>query len=157
MAARKRGKDPEPKRSVDPALTAFADFMQSEKEKERQQKAEQRAERKREKEARRLVDAKDEAAAELKRIRSRGGATAQEREEAEAAYRRALAAVVTEETGRPPDWAPQDDAEAESEDAPTPESEARPDGDPDQQPDADAARPEPEASSEDESPVPASD
>lgn len=92
---------------VDPALAAFASFVRSEEKRERDAKKAAREARAKEQEANRLIENKDRAAAKLKSLRSRSGVSPQEREQAEADYRAALAAVVAAETGEAPSWAPE--------------------------------------------------
>lgn len=92
---------------VDPNLALFASYVREDREKERAAKQAARAERRKEEEAATLVAAKDAAAAEVKRLRSRTGVSPEERVAAEAAYRDALAAVVATETGEAPAWAPE--------------------------------------------------
>lgn len=91
---------------VDPAVAAFASFVRGEESKEREAKKAARAERQKADEAIRLVAAKDAAAAEVKRLRSRTGVSPEERAAVDEAYRVALAAVVASETGSAPAWAP---------------------------------------------------
>ena len=93
-------------KTIDPAVAAFASFVRGEESKEREAKKAARAERQKADEANRLVETKDAAAAEVKRLRSRTGVSAEERAAADAAYRDALAAVVAAETGTAPTWAP---------------------------------------------------
>jgi hypothetical protein len=126
-------------RTVDPNLAAFAAFVRGEERKERDAKKAAKDARAKEQEAGRLVAAKDEAAANLKRIRSRSGVSAEERDAAETAYRTALAAVVAAETGTAPEWAPP---------APEPEADAAPASSTDDG--EDAADPAEGASSDDE-------
>lgn len=92
--------------TIDPNVALFASYVEDDRRRARDAKREAREQRRRADDAKRLVDAKDAAAAELKRLRSRGGASAEDRAAAEAAYRDALAAVVEAETGTPPAWAP---------------------------------------------------
>lgn len=111
--------------SIDPNVALFASYVEDDRRRARDAKREAREQRRMAEDAKRLVDAKDAAAAELKRIRSRGGASAEDRAAAEAAYRDALAAVVEAETGAAPAWAPPppepdavDPAESHESDAP---------------------------------------
>lgn len=113
-------------------LELFAQFVRSEEKKERDAKKAARDERRQADEHNKLVKAKEDAAALVKRLRSSERATAEEKAEADAAYKAALAAVVAAETGESPTWAPpvpesDDGADvAESEPDSTPEAEAEP-------------------------------
>lgn len=120
---------------ADPAdLELFASFVRSEEQKERDAKKAARDERRKAEEQSQLVKAKEDAAALVKRLRGSDRATAEQKAEADAAYKTALAAVVAAETGETPTWAPAVEiADAEPEAAT--ESEA-PSEDP---PEADAA------------------
>lgn len=91
---------------VDPAIAAFASFIKAEEKQEKEARRAAKQARAAEEEANRLVAAKDEAAAELKRLRGRSGVPPEVRAAAEEAYRSALAAVVAAETGSTPEWAP---------------------------------------------------
>ncbi|MBX3286375.1 MAG: hypothetical protein KF703_13585 [Actinobacteria bacterium] len=93
-------------KEIDPDVARFAAYV---REQEQREKASKRAEREARQQAdatKALVAAKDAAAAEVKRLRSRQGVSAEERAAADAAYREALAAVVAAETGTAPAWAP---------------------------------------------------
>ena len=96
-------------------LELFASFVRDEERKEREAKKAARDERRQADEHGRLVKAKEDAAALVKRLRSSARATAEQKVEADAAYKAALAAVVAAETGTAPAWAPP---------APEPEPEA---------------------------------
>ena len=102
---------------LDPNVVLFAAWVKAEEGKERDAKKAARKAREAEKAERAVVDTKDAAAAEVKRLRNDPKATPEARAEADAAYRSALAAVVVAETGEAPDWAPP---------APEPEAEAPP-------------------------------
>lgn len=93
-------------RTVDPNVALFASRMKQEKARDRAAKRAAQAERKAAEEHQRLIDAKESAAADLKRLRREGGAGAVKVAEADAAYRSALAALITHETGEAPAWAP---------------------------------------------------
>ncbi|MEO6628806.1 MAG: hypothetical protein ABIP03_09585 [Aquihabitans sp.] len=106
---------------VDPNVLLFASWVRSEEQKEKDARRNQRVDREAANAAKALVEAKDAAAAVVKRLRSSTSATADERSAADATYREALAAVVAEETGAAPDWAPppaEDAAESHDEVAP---------------------------------------
>lgn len=95
-------------------LELFAQFVRDEERKERDAKKAAREERRQADEHAKLVKAKEDAAALVKRLRGSDRATAQEKADADAAYKAALAAVVAAETGEAPTWAPpaaEDDAE----------------------------------------------
>lgn len=115
----KRGGRPAvPPEEVEANLALFASYVKDDRAKAKAaRKAEQQA-RKEADAARKVVDDKDAAAARLKAIRSRSGVSAEERSEAEEAYRRALAAVVAAETGEAPAWAPETEPEPETADNP---------------------------------------
>lgn len=100
-----RGKKPVPEAS-EADLELFASFVKAEERKEREAKAAAKAERRQADEHARLVTAKEDAAALVKRLRSSDRATAEEKAAADAAYKAALAAVVAAETGEAPTWAP---------------------------------------------------
>lgn len=92
---------------ADPAdLELFASFVRSEEQKERDAKKAARDERRKADEQNKLVKAKEDAAALVKRLRGSEHATAEQKAEADAAYKAALAAVVAAETGEAPAWAP---------------------------------------------------
>ena len=108
-AADPRGTTAEPRRDappIDPAVALFAQRHQQgierEKEKQRQRAAEQRKAGEHD----RLVAAKDQAVAEMKRINRSPGASQEDRDAADAAYRAATADLIAQETGERPDWAP---------------------------------------------------
>lgn len=110
-------------------LELFASFVRDDERREREAKAAAKAERRAANERRALGQAKDDAAAALKRLRGRDGVDPAERAAAEEAYRQALAAVVAAETGEAPTWAPA------AEEAPAPEPEAEPEPVPEAEPD----------------------
>lgn len=106
---------------ADPAdLELFASFVRSEEQKERDAKKAARDERRQADEHARLVKAKEDAAALVKRLRGSDRATAEQKAEADAAYKAALAAVVATETGEAPAWAPTPEAETPAEEPPAP-------------------------------------
>lgn len=106
-------------------LELFAEFVRAEEQKERDAKKAARDERRKADEQSQLVKAKEEAAALVKRLRGSDRATAEQKAEADAAYKAALAAVVAAETGETPTWAPAPEAEPEAEaEAGEPEPEA---------------------------------
>jgi hypothetical protein len=96
-------------RSVPPAsaedLELFASFVRTEEQRERDVKAAEKAARRQAGELDRLVKAKEEAAAQVKRLRGSDRATADQKAAADQAYKAALAAVVAAETGAAPAWA----------------------------------------------------
>jgi colicin import membrane protein len=87
-------------------LELFASFVRSEEQKERDAKKAARDQRRQADERNQLVKAKEDAAALVKRLRGSDRATAEQKAEADAAYKAALAAVVAAETGEAPAWAP---------------------------------------------------
>jgi len=91
---------------VDPNVALFAQWATSEREREKAAQREAQNARRQAKAAEELTSNKQKAAAELKRLRASPNATAEQKAEAEAAYRAALAAVVEAETGAPPSWSP---------------------------------------------------
>lgn len=93
-------------KGVDPNLALFASWVRDEEKRERDERRSAKAVKDEERKAQELVRAKDDAAADLKRLRNSSRATAEEKAAAEAKYREALAAVVTAETGEAPEWAP---------------------------------------------------
>ena len=93
-------------KAVDPNVALFASWVKEEEAREKAEKAAARAERRAAAEHQRLIDAKEAAATELKRLRQRGGAGAERVAAADLAYREALAALITHETGEAPAWAP---------------------------------------------------
>jgi colicin import membrane protein len=97
--------------SVDPNLALFASWMKEEQEREREEKRRAKAERAKAERERALRKAKDDAAAEVKRLRSSPTATAEEKAAADAAYRAALEALVAAESGEEP---PAEEAETEA-------------------------------------------
>src|SRR6478609_8241073 len=99
---------PEP---VDPNVALFAARVREEQAREKAEKRAAREARRAVEEHQRLVDVKEAAAAELKRLRRQGGAGAERVARADAAYRAALAALITNETGEAPPWAPPIDDE----------------------------------------------
>ncbi|MCB0971510.1 MAG: hypothetical protein KDA97_08345 [Acidimicrobiales bacterium] len=116
-------------------LALFASFVRSEERKAKDEKRRARDERRQAGEHQRLVQAKDAAAAEVKRLRSSDRATAEQRAAADDAYRVALAAVVAHETGAAPEWAPPPAADSpDSPDAPSAGEEPAPPGDADDAP-----------------------
>jgi hypothetical protein len=119
-------------------LELFASFVRDEEKKERDAKKAARDERRQADELTKLVKAKEDAAALVKRLRGSDRATAEQKTEADAAYKAALAAVVAAETGEAPTWAPPVEAEPE----PEVEVEAASDGEP-------AAEGAPEAAADD--------
>lgn len=121
-----RGKRPVPEASADD-LALFASFVRSEERKERDAKHAAKEERRKVGEHQRLIQAKDDAAALVKRLRGSERATAEEKAAADLAYKEALAALVAHETGTAPEWAPP---------APEPEPEAAAEPDADAEPDA---------------------
>ncbi|WP_421119929.1 hypothetical protein ACE2AJ_00790 [Aquihabitans daechungensis] len=146
--ARRGPKVPE----ADPAdLEAFASFVRSEEQKERDAKKAARDERRKADQQSQLVKAKEDAAALVKRLRGSDRATAEQKAEADAAYKAALAAVVAAETGEAPAWAP---PEPEPETEPEPEVEAEPQAEVETEPpaEADQEAAEPEAASDDAAP-----
>lgn len=94
---------------VDPNLALFANWVREEEKRERDARRSAKAVKDEERKAQDLARAKDEAAAQLKRVRQSPSAGAEEKAAAEAGYRQALAAVVAAETGSAPDWAPPPD------------------------------------------------
>lgn len=116
--------------SIDPNVALFASYVEDDRRRARDAKREAREQRRAADESKRLVETKDAAAAELKRIRSRGGASAEDRAAAEAAYRDALAAVVEAETGSAPAWAPPPAASVEPAEAEGSDPAEVPGGDP---------------------------
>lgn len=100
------GRNGDEGRAVDPNLALFASYVHDDRERAQAAKRQAREQRRQAEEADALVRAKDDAAAEVKRLRSRSGATPEERAAADATYREALAAVVAAETGEAPAWAP---------------------------------------------------
>lgn len=111
MAKHGKGPKPDPD-AVAADLELFASFVRSEERKEREAKAAARAERREADEHARLVKAKDDAAAEVKRLRASERATAEQKAAADDAYKAALAALVAAETGEAPAWAPAQDEPA---------------------------------------------
>ncbi|HEX2576477.1 MAG TPA: hypothetical protein VHK88_09030 [Aquihabitans sp.] len=91
---------------VDPNLALFASYVRGEEQRERDAKRAAREARQQAETLAELQAAKDAAAAEVKRLRSREGVSPEQRAAADAAYREALAAVVAAETGEAPAWAP---------------------------------------------------
>jgi hypothetical protein len=87
-------------------LEIFAQFVRDEEEKERSAKKAAREERRQADEHAKLVRAKEDAASRVKRLRASDRASAEEKAEADAAYKAALAALVAAETGEAPTWAP---------------------------------------------------
>ncbi len=96
-------------------LAAFSNFIRSQEQAERDAKKAARDERRKADDRNRLVKAKEDAAAEVKRLRTREGASAEQKAAADEAYKAALAAVVAAETGEAPAWAPAPAPEAEVE------------------------------------------
>jgi len=96
--------------AVDPNVALFAARVREEQERKKAEKRAAREARRAIEEHQRLVDAKEAAAAELKRLRRQGGAGAERVARADAVYRAALAALITNETGEAPPWAPPTDA-----------------------------------------------
>jgi hypothetical protein len=92
--------------AVDPNVALFAARVREEQAREKAEKRAAREARRAVEEHQRLVDAKEAAAAELKRLRRQGGAGAERVARADAVYRAALAALITNETGEAPPWAP---------------------------------------------------
>jgi len=92
--------------AVDPNVALFAARVREEEAREKAEKRAAREARRAVEEHQRLVDAKEAAADELKRLRRRGGAGAERVAQADAVYRAALAALITNETGEAPSWAP---------------------------------------------------
>lgn len=104
-----RGTTAEPARKapeIDPAVALFAQRHREGIERDKQRQRDRAAEQRKAGEHTRLVEAKDQAVANLKRINRATGATQDDRDAAEAAYRSATADVITHETGDRPDWAP---------------------------------------------------
>ena len=93
-------------KEVDPNLALFASWVRDEEKRERDERRNAKAVKDEERKAQDLVRAKDDAAADLKRLRNSSSATGEQKAAAEARYREALAAVVTVETGEAPEWAP---------------------------------------------------
>lgn len=108
--------------SVDPNLALFASYVADDRKKAQAAKRAAKEERRQAQEAQNLVETKDRAAAEVKRLRGRESATTEERAAADIAYREALAAVVAAETGETPTWAPEPASEPEPEPEPASES-----------------------------------
>ncbi|MGB3056291.1 MAG: hypothetical protein WBB52_15695 [Acidimicrobiales bacterium] len=123
--------------SPDPNLALFADWVRSEERRESAARRKARDAKRLEESARALTMAKDDAAAEVKRLRSSPTATAEERAAADAAYRSALAAVVASETGTTPGWAPSH-ADADADQTESDDSRSDADLPADQAPPADA-------------------
>jgi len=92
--------------AVDPNVALFAARVRDEQAREKAEKRAAREARRAAEEHQRLVDAKEAAADELRRLRRQGGAGAERIAQADAAYRAALAALITNETGEAPPWAP---------------------------------------------------
>ena len=109
--------EPSDSAGVDPNVALFASYMRGGEQRERDAKAAAREDRLKAEAAASLVAVKDAAAAEVKRLRSREGVSAEQRAAADASYRDALAAVMAAETGETPAWAPP---------APEPEPEPEP-------------------------------
>lgn len=106
--------------AVDPNVALFASYMRDDAKRARDAKAAERQARQEAEAVSNLIAAKDAAAAEVKRLRGREGVSAEQRAQADGAYKSALAAVVAAETGTAPAWAPpepavEDPAEAGSE------------------------------------------
>lgn len=135
-----KGRKPVPEASADD-LALFASFVRSEERKERDAKHAAKEERRKAGEHQRLVQAKDDAAALVKRLRGSERATADEKAAADLAYKEALAALVAHETGAAPEWAPPAPVEAEPE--------AEPEATTDDDGDADEAVAEPDAAAPD--------
>jgi len=87
-------------------LELFASFVRAEEQQERDAKKAARDERRKADELDQLTKAKEDAAAQVKRLRGNDRATAEQKTEADGAYKVALAAVVAAETGETPAWAP---------------------------------------------------
>jgi hypothetical protein len=137
MAAQRRNDGPRPERiSSTEAADDIRRFAQLVKASEQKAKAERDAERQRLADERRVADeaeadarrfddatsAKERAARTLKERRARG-ASAGSIAEAEAAYKTALAALVTIEQGEAPDWAPAPPSTEASDDGATADDE----------------------------------
>src|SRR5690606_8899903 len=97
--------------------------VRDEEARERAERRAARTVRDDERKAQELVQAKDAAAADLKRVRQDSRSTAEQKAAADAAYRQALAAVVAAETGAAPDWAPPAEPEPETTSEDEPETE----------------------------------
>ncbi|MDQ6697419.1 MAG: hypothetical protein M3Z46_08180 [Actinomycetota bacterium] len=110
--------DSEPKaagqKPIDPDVAMFAARTFERQAAERQAKQAQRDARRRDEEHQALVASKDAAAAEVKRLRTVERADPHEAEAAEATYRKALADLISFETGSAPAWAPPPATEPEA-------------------------------------------
>ncbi|MGI8938591.1 MAG: hypothetical protein ACR2JF_10340 [Iamia sp.] len=104
------------RRAQDTAAQRFAIRRQAEKDEERARAKAHREAAERENRRRELGKEKDRAADHLKEVRRRGG-SADQRAQAEAAYRAALDAVLRDEQGLPP-LSEEEAAEAAAADAP---------------------------------------
>jgi len=91
---------------IDPSVALFAQRHREGIEREKAQQRARQAERQRVGERERLILAKDEAVATMKRLTRSSSATPEERDAAEAAYRAATADLIAHETGERPGWAP---------------------------------------------------
>lgn len=112
---------------VDPDVARFAERTFQQRAAEQDRKRADREARRLEEEHEQLIGVKDAAAGEVKRLRTRDHVTASQAEDAETAYRKALADLIAFETGTAPVWAasagtdaaepPQGDDEAEPQQA----------------------------------------
>lgn len=106
------------RRAQEAEAQKFATRRQAEKDEERARSRAHREAAEREDRRRELAKGKDRAAERLKEVRRRGG-SAEQRAEAEAAYRVALDAVLRDEQGLPP--LTEEEAEEVAASAPSPD------------------------------------
>lgn len=100
---------------IDPDVAMFAARTFERQAAERDAKQAQRDARRREEEHQVLISTKDAAASEVKRLRTLERVQPTEAAAAEAAYRNALADLISFETGSAPAWAPAVPAESATE------------------------------------------
>lgn len=109
---------------VHPDVARFAARVMEQQAADRERKREGREARAREEQHQRLIADKDAAAGAVKRLRSREHVPPGEAAAAEAAYRQALATLISFETGAAPAWAgaaePEAGPEPDAEDPPGP-------------------------------------
>lgn len=84
-------------------LELFASFIKAEETKERENKRQAQEQRRLANVHQTLIDAKDKAAAEVKRIRAKEHSKPEERAAADEAYRNALGALMAHESGESPE------------------------------------------------------
>lgn len=123
----KTGQPERPAPAIDPAVALFAQRHREGIERDKQKQRDRAAQQHKVNEHTRLISAKDEAVANMKRINQASGSTQEDRNAADAAYRAATADVIADETGDRPDWAPAIEDLEGSTDAVIPDSGGAPD------------------------------